>query len=436
MHRYYWIHHDTGHNVTVHTGSAEEPVPTLLQHVTDLSAERANLLRLAGEIATTSPSADVFAILDRRDLRRAGEWARAVHAWPVAPETALVSTTAPESAGHRKGYIEAMLLLALAERAAAVRLVVEHKRANATAIDIAPLLARYGLKDAAAELPADGSFAAELRLSIPGQFLDVWFESPSQRTRKFFAVYSRMSMALQDVLRRWLRYEWLSDLSRFADHMTARALVLYWLSPPRKAASHAEFGYDVMAEETLNRICRRAPRVAAEFKDIASRLERAGLWATAHWYGGPLRHIVGAVHREARSLRRLLAVDSGVLDHLIGFGVAAVRMRQRQREAEPAPPHPIDVAADFAHGLRSHLRRVPLPEWSHDLGTLVMIEATNSMRRSLRLPHGIAVELRASVRGGREVEFRSEALRDNANDDGSTGGISSENLTEADALPS
>jgi hypothetical protein len=186
-----------------------------------------------------------------------------------------------------------------------------------------------------------------------------------------------------------------------------------------------------MSEDSLNRICTQAPRLAAEFKQIAGRLKSDNQTETAHWYRGGVKHISASVHREARSLRRLLAVDSDVLDHLIGFGVAAVRMREGEADGDVPPPRPLDLVSDFAHGLRSHLRRGPMPHWAHDLATLVIIEATNSMRRSLRLPHGIRVNLRITLPDGRPIEFQTDALSDSLED-----ATSSENLTEADALPS
>jgi hypothetical protein len=117
--------------------------------------------------------------------------------------------------------------------------------------------------------------------------------------------------------------------------------------------------------------------------------------------------------------------------------VEAVRIREG-RPPEPDSPdrNPIDSVGDFAHGLRSHLRRGPLPEWSHDLAVLVIIEATNSMRRALRMRHGIDVELRVSLEDGRQFEFRTEALREIAREKPGDEETSSENLEEADALPS
>jgi hypothetical protein len=117
--------------------------------------------------------------------------------------------------------------------------------------------------------------------------------------------------------------------------------------------------------------------------------------------------------------------------------VEAVRIREAQ-PPEPDTPdrNPIDVVADFSHGLRSLLRRGPIPEWSHDLATLVLIEATNSMRRALRLRHGIEVELRISLDSGQQIEFRNEALRELAREKTADEDTSSENLEEADALPS
>jgi hypothetical protein len=435
MARFYWIRYDEAEDFITETGSIDDPLPLLLGRLTELDPDSPELVRLSAEIATLDRSADVLAVLDRRDVRRPDVWAAEAHAWSAAPAVVLCCTTDPVSASHRKGYLEALLLLAIAGHTGLPPLMFTYSRATATVDDLTPLLARYGLEHAAAELPPDETFAADFRLAVPAEHLGVWRVTPSQRTRKFFSVYSRMSMALQDALRRWFRYAWLSDLTRFDDHVTARALVLYWLSAPRKAASVAEFGYDVMAPETLDKLCRRTPKIAHEFKEIAERIRAAGYDETARWYSGVVKHIVTAVRRDERSLRRLLAVDSDVLDQLMNFGVAAARIRDRQAASETPARNAIDVVADFGHGLRAQLRRGPLPEWSHDAAVLIMIEATNAMRHGHRLRHGIAVELRILLQDGRRLEFRTEALREAAREKAADDS-SSENPAEVDALPS
>jgi hypothetical protein len=416
---------------------AIQNLPAGIQRLTRVTPDSPEITRIAEEILRADSDADILAVLDRRDVRRVDEWAAAAHAYRVAPGVVICATTAPGSSTHRKGYLEAMLLLAFEQRAEGERLVFHHTRSNATAADIAPLLSRYALEHVAAQLPRKSGFASEITVSIPAAFLDIWLDVPRQRTRQFFRVYSRIAMALQEVFRRWIRFEWLADLRRFEDHTAGRAAIVYWLSPPRAASSYSEFVYDVMSGETLDRLCRGLRRLGTEFSAIAGRIAAANLDETTHWYRGNVKKIAGAVRRDERSLRRLLAMDSDVLDHLIGFGVQAPRIREGVTDPEAPLRHPIEFISDFAHDLRSHLRRGPLPEWSHDLATLVMVEATNAMRRELGLPHGVHVEVTVSTDGGRRLSCDAETLLAPPGEvSAPADDISSENLREADALPS
>ena len=434
--RYYWIRFGTGPAVDVRSEPIDEPMPVLLERLSGVSAKSPEIVRLAGEIADCGGGADLVALVDRREVRRREDWAAAAHAYRAAPGTVLCATSSPEAPTHRRGYVEAMMLLAGEQRAGDARLAFQHVRRNATLSDTSALLARYGLEQARSAVSGEETFQSEITLSIPAAFLDIWFDAPPQRTNRFFHAYSRVAMALQEVFRRWLRYEWLADLRRCEDHGTARAAIVYWMSPPRGASSRAEFVYDVMAPQTLDRLCRGAKRLGAEFADVAARLEAAGL--DNYWYSGNLKKIVGPVRREERSLRRLLAMDSDVLDHLIGLGVNARLMREGTPvDPDVSVPHPIDLICDFAHGLRSHLRRGPISEWSPHLASLVMIEATNAMRGELGLDHGIRAELRITTEDGRQLEFRADdALLARAGESVPGDDSSTENLEEADALPS
>jgi hypothetical protein len=441
--RVYWIRHELGQRVAIDIEPIVEPIAVVLEKLTGVPAESPDMLRLANEIAAAEPGANVMAVLDMLRVRRPADWVPTAHAYAVAPGTVLCATTPPDAQTHKRGYLEAMLLLALEQRPETPELSFRHVRANATAADLAPVLARYELEHAAADLPSKASFRSELTLSIPGSYLEVWPWTPPQRTRRFFKIWSKVAMVLQDALRRWLRYEWLADPHHFADHITTRALVVYWLSPPRAATSRSEFMYDFMDSKTLARLCRAGPRARVEFGAITKQIVAAGMEAEiARRYRGDPRKILAAVRRDGRSLQRLLAMDSYVFDHLIGFALEASRLRAVKLEPESPLPHPLDIVTGFAHGLRSHLRHGPLPDWSHDLATLVLIEATNALRRGFNVRNGIRVELEVTTGDGRRLRYSAEALRHEpteaevAEQDQDDEDKSDEKLTEADALPS
>jgi hypothetical protein len=409
--RIYWIRHEPGH-VRIDLEPIREPMALILEKLTGVSADAPHILRLAAEIAAADRSASVVAVLDHGQLRRIGEWLEQAHAYPVAPGIVLCASIAPHLATHKRGYLDAILLLGLYAPADAPDLVFQHVRTNATAEDLAPLLARYELDRAAADLPVDAPFRAELTLSITGAHLDVWPRTPPQRTRRFFHIWSHVAMVLQDLFRRWIRYEWLAEAARFEDHATGRALVAYWLSIPRAATSHSEFMYDVMEPQTFNRVCRSSPRMRAELEEVGNRIEACGMSReTAERYRGDPRKVLAAMRRDERSLRRLFSVDTDVFEHLINFAVELSRVHEARVNPESPLPHPVDLVIRFTHGLRAHLRRGPLPDWSHDLATLAVIEATNALRRGFRLPNGIRTQLRVTAADGREFRYETQALR-------------------------
>ena len=362
--------------------------------------------RIAGEIATAAarPSATaLIPLLDRVERRDPVSWLETAHAYPIAPGIVVLAEVDPRNATHRRGYAE--ILLAAANgfvsqpgKSGLPDLAFRFERRNACATDLTKLLRLYKLP-VPSDLPG-GEFGSVIEVSIPGEDLAAWYACPRERTTLFYQAFATASTAMQNALRRWLRFAWFADLRNFDNQAVSRALMMYWLSPTCSGRSRSEFSWDVLNNWELNRLyVWSTGRADRELKEIGARLSRAGLDLSASAYQ-PLRRreIVAAVRREGRGLNRLIALESNVIDTLTTLAAEARLL--------PTPGIPLtgfEFANRYMHTLRTHLRREPLPDWSHDLAILVLIHATTALRAKLELPSGIRARLTIDAGAGARV---------------------------------
>jgi hypothetical protein len=345
--------------------------------------------RLASQIDAETV---MMPLLNRNERADVAAWLDGVHAYPVAPGTVVLSEDDPRHALHRRGYAE--ILLAASHgfvlqpgKRDLPDLTFRYERPNASAADLDPLLRLYPFL--APDLPK-GEFPAALEVSIPAADLAAWYDSPRQRTTSFYRAISSVSMSVQRTLRRWLRFAWFADLQNFDDLLASRAMMMYWLSCPCKGRSRSDFTWDVLSQSELNRLYAfSTARANRELKNIHWRLSQPGRDLPAHSYRSLHRsEIVAAVRREGRTLNRLLALESDLVDTL----------SRMAPEAAASPVSVFDFALRYVHEIRFHLRKEPLPVWSHDLAVLVLIHATTALRASMGLPSGIRARLVADSR--------------------------------------
>ncbi len=340
-------------------------------------------------------------LLNQTERRNPAARLESVRPYPVAPGISILAAAAPESAVHRRGYAEILLAAAngfvsQSGSAALPDLIFRYEQPGTCLSDLSPLLDLYGLPKPAFDPLRP--FTAAIEVSIPGADLAVWYLSPRQRTTAFYEAFTAVSTAVQRALRHWLRFAWFGDLARFENLATSRALMMYWLSLPHRSDSRSEFSSDVLSPAQLNRLYARSTAKAnRELRQIRSRLTAAGRDPSAAAYN-PLRRakVVAAVRREGRPLNRLFAVESNLVDTLTGFSAEARLVPSSDQVS------PFELATRYVHALRVHLRRQPLPEWSHDLALLVLIHATTALRTELGLPAGLRARLTLPV----EVDSR------------------------------
>lgn len=340
--------------------------------------------------------------LDRTGKSAPASWLSKARPFRVAPGILLCSMEDPGLAIHRSGYFELLLAAAgngfVSQRGMAdfPPLVFHYETTSATAADLLPLLGYYKLPVAAADLPP-GEFATTITLEIPGGDLSAWFLSPPQCTDAFADTFPDVSVDVQRSLRHWLRFAWMTDADRFDDLAATRAAMIYWLSNSCRDGIRSKFAWDVLCAKEMNRFYRVASgRVPRELDAIVARLRAGGRVEMAQCYRKlRRREIVAGVRREARKLNRMLTVESNVIDLLVNLTVEARTMLLAGVTRGLLP-----VSVRYGHELRAHLRRNPIPEWSHDLSLLVMIHATTQLRARLGLESGICARLRVETADG------------------------------------
>ena len=367
--------------------------------------------RLASEVESATL---LIPLIDFNRSRNVESWLQRIRPYPVTSGIAVLADAAPQAAAHRQGYAEILLAAAngfvsQSDAPSLPDLVFRYGPSNVRAADLAHVLRSYGIP--AQDCRAPGPCPAAVEVSIPGSDLAAWYLSPRQRTSHFYRAFQGVSKAIQRAMRDWLRFVWFDDPARFADPAASRALMMYWLSPLYRGRSRSEFSWEVLSEPQLTRLYTRSARKAnRELGMIRTRLSAAGCEESIDDFNSLERNrIAAAVRREGRHLNRLMALDTGLVDTLCSLSAEA-----RLLDAPALPRARFELATHYVHALRVHLRRGPLPDWSHDLAILVLIHATTALRSKLGLPSGIRVRLGVPSEG--EIRFRDYNPRENVPD--------------------
>ena len=118
---------------------------------------------------------------------------------------------------------------------------------------LAPMLLAYGFPPEAGEWldrvgAPGGVLDVSLTLSLPGTLAGAWLRAPGERDSNFFGVYSKVSVALQRMMRRWVPFIYFSDPGRYEDVRTAFPLIFYRSTWPC-SGRRGELAYDLVSPE-------------------------------------------------------------------------------------------------------------------------------------------------------------------------------------------
>ncbi len=163
--------------------------------------------------------------------------------------------------------------------------------------------------------------AATLALTDPA-----WANTPSERDPDYFAVWQRVSLALQRWLKEAVSEEYFRDLARCEDRDQTYPMIVYQASRRFHGRPRTEFTYD------LEDFPERQTTVASTWKMIGhsmrtvlerieKRLREAGRVDIAHRYA-PVWHqdILNTVRKKPKRLVELLSAESALINAVIELG--------------------------------------------------------------------------------------------------------------------
>ncbi len=243
------------------------------------------------------------------------------------------------------------------------------------AIETAEMAARHGAQ-------SSDAVDLELSLGIRGDAVSAWLETPPESSAAFHRAFSKVSLAVQGGLRRWLPVMFFDDPGRLENIEIAWPLLVYHASRPQIGTCRADLTQDPLSRETVELVVRSA---RAALPGALGRLQHLALVSGKHdmmaAYDPERFHKVqAAALRDLQMLRRLLATETSVVDELIRFAGVSRELGRRLDEDASVNPRGLRRQSDeFAARIRKRIRRLPGAGAHFPLGTLLLIEATRAL---------------------------------------------------------
>lgn len=241
-----------------------------------------------------------------------------------------------------------------------------------------PVLRSYGFPEAALNWLATIKSDAEISLILtaPGDLVKGWLEAPGKKDERYFRVFSAVSVAVQQAMRKWLPYVYFSQIDRYRDLAAAQPLVVYQTS---RAFSGKGFTYDPQNPQL---VCRSAAvALGAELGRVQQMLTQAGHARTAAFYApseGP--NILARVERDPRLITSLLISDALFVRQLIELGQKG---RELSLEVAHDPSKAVRELTRFASTFVNAFHgRLNLLYGGIDFlpfGSLLLVEATHAL---------------------------------------------------------
>jgi hypothetical protein len=291
-------------------------------------------------------------------------------------------------------------------------------RADAAA-RLAPILAAYGFDDRVTgwlseSVPEDADrVESSLSLAVPGSLVTAWLKTPGERDPDFFAVFSRMSVAVQTAMRRWIPFGYFQNLNEYETLGSAFALLAYQTSKPFAGRPRSEFTYDVMEDRSMARVFRTAgkalPRV---LESVSATLAASGREEAASFYA-PHRaeSILATVQRNPRMVRSLLVADAFYIGALVKLGLEGRRLASEfKNDPQKAVKDLSRFTAGFVRSYHGRMRRLYAGRNFPALGAMVLVEATAALAGATGMDAQVSAVLRLKA-GSIEQTFVNPAYR-------------------------
>ena len=271
-----------------------------------------------------------------------------------------------------------------------------------------PVLRPYGFGPEVWEWLAavpPGEVEASVSLSVPGRLAEAWLRGPAETAPEFFDVYSKVSVAIQTAMRRWVPYVYFSDLARFEDLWPAYALIFYRATYPCSGAPRSDFAYDLVSPADPGIARPWAARPLGSALGRAERLlQAAGRGDLARSYRSwRAPRFLAEIVARPRHLNAQLAADDFLVQRFVALGLAG-RELAGCPDARRTARDLAQALAEFAPPVNRKLRRLYRGQDCTALGSLLLVEATRALAAALGEPAAISATLRFRTRG-REQTF-------------------------------
>ncbi len=256
---------------------------------------------------------------------------------------------------------------------------------------LAPVLLAYGFPpEAGAWLDkagaAGGVLETALTLRVPGTLAGAWLRTPGEGDPNFFGIYSRVSVAVQQAMRRWLPFVYFSDPGRYENVRAAYPLVFYQSTWPCSGRRRREFAYDLVSPDSPGVARDWAARpFAAELGRVRQLLIAAGRRDLARYYDPEsAAAILWSIVQQPRLINALLTGDAFFVDRLVHMGLEARDLSGRvTSDPRKSTKDLVSFAANFAALFHRKLRQLYGGRDFVALGGLLLVEATRALGAAL-----------------------------------------------------
>ncbi len=250
-----------------------------------------------------------------------------------------------------------------------------------------------------------GEVSVSASLSIRSGAAGAWLRAPGEKDSNFFDVYSRVSVAMQQALRRWLPYVYFSDHSRFEDLTLAYPLVYYRSTYPCSGRPRSEFAYDLVSPDRPGIARAWAARpLASSLARAEKQLIAAGRRDLARYYSSwRARDVLEGIVQRPRFINALLTTDAFLIDRVVGLGVAGRELASRFAENPRRAAKDLAIfLEEFAAVINRKVRRLYGGRDCTSLGALLLVEATAALCAALDGERVMSATLRVEA-GGRSL---------------------------------
>jgi len=150
----------------------------------------------------------------------------------------------------------------------------------------------------------------------------LWKSAPNEFDPRYFRTWQRVSLALQNALRRWLPENYFRDPARFEDRQEAYPMIVYQASRLCYGRPRTEFTYDVADPGALPAALKMIGHsLQVLLSGIEQRLYESGRAELARRYA-PIWHqdILNDARKRWRKLVELLGKEAALINAVIDLG--------------------------------------------------------------------------------------------------------------------